>query len=274
VYEDGEPVESTKSLSTRLTGRTGGHEYRYKVIAENEAGRSAFSDERTIKATTAPGRPTGLGIAKVAPSGVGKPETIRVKWDSVSSGGGANLRYDYELRMGGRTSGTKTTSDTSADVNVSDWDVNLWGSEFTLVVTARTDIKSGESESTKTEIGWGDLPSNPTNLQVTLDSVETPTAVTAQWVAPVNDGGAGTLRYEFQWFAERGRNTSVRQTEATSTTIQLSELDGEPGRNDRQIRFLVRAVNDKGASDWVEQTVTVPARQPDPEPTPTPAPGG
>lgn len=273
VYEDGSRVDSTKGLSMRLSGRTGGQTYAYKVIAENEAGKSGFSAEKKVTATTAPGRPTGLGIAKTAPSGVGKPETIHVKWDAVDSGGGANLRYDYELRMGGRSSGTKTVSGTSADVNVSDWDVSLWGSEFTLVVTARTDIKSGESASASTTIGWGEVPSTPTNLQVALDSETAPTAVTAQWGAPVNDGGAGRLRYEYCWYPDRSGRSCGETDQAGSLTATLADLGAEQSWRERQITFQVRAVNDKGSSDWVQQWVTVPARQPDPEPTPTPTGG-
>ncbi|MBT0994753.1 fibronectin type III domain-containing protein [Cellulomonas sp. DKR-3] len=272
VYEDGKEVDTTKSLSTRLTGRVGGTTYTYKVMAENEAGKSGFSAEKKVMATTAPGRPTGLGIAKTAPAGVGKPETIHVTWDAVDSGGGNNLRYDYELRMGGRSSGTKTTSSTGADVDVSSWDVSLWGSEFTLVVTARTDIKSGESASASTTISWGEVPSTPTNLQVALDSATAPTSVTATWGAPVNGGGAGDVRYEYCWYPERTGRTCGSTAEAGPLTVTLAELGAEQSWRDRQITFQIRAINDKGGSDWIQEWVTVPAQQPDPEPTPDPTP--
>ena len=76
------------SISTVVTGLDNGTAYRFKIRAENGAGRGGESESGTVTPSTTPARPTGL----TATAGNG---TVTLSWTAGSDGGSAITGWKY-----------------------------------------------------------------------------------------------------------------------------------------------------------------------------------
>ncbi|AEI11763.1 fibronectin type III domain-containing protein [Cellulomonas gilvus] len=269
VFDGGTEVYSGQSTWFWHSGLAGGSEHRYTVMATNDAGSSDRSGPVSATPTTPPGQPQGLKIEKTAPADASHPQTVAVSWDAVSSGGGADLRYEYKLstRRGDDTNWIPTTG-TSDNVTVTDWDIRPDGTTFTLRVRAITSIGQSEASQVK-DIGYGEKPSEPTSPTLTLATGDAGNVLTADWGEPTYLGGL-PVRYEYCWRVDdrKAQCTDTGSHDPVSRSFGSLGVDAD---EDHTFRFSVVAYNDRGSS----ATVNAPdvTYQPTPPPDP-PASGG
>ncbi|WP_232514764.1 fibronectin type III domain-containing protein [Cellulomonas sp. PSBB021] len=268
IYDDGSKIGTTDGTSFEHTGLAGGSSHTYKVRATNDAG-SADSNERTARPTTRPGKASKLDIRVATRGDNNRPESVDLSWDAADSGGAESVTYAWTLTAnGGRERRGETKSGSVTGVDISNW-VAYSGTRLTLTVTAITRVDStdlvGDPESISPEFGWGDPPTAPLNVQLSVD----PEAdkVVATWAPPSSDGGVQLDDYRYCWYVD-GKFESCGATKSTSTERWFNNL-GLNGSRKYDVKLVVVARNWKGESPEASAEIVVDL-SPAPDPTPTP----
>jgi hypothetical protein len=83
VSQNWNEIESTDEINFTATGCTYPVEYKFKVRANNSAGSSGWSNEITVKKSTAPGPPTGLTFLRATKS------CLEFSWTEPNDNGGS-----------------------------------------------------------------------------------------------------------------------------------------------------------------------------------------
>ena len=216
---------STRSTDTdyTVTGLTNGQSYTFRVRAVNSAGASAASAASpSVTPATVPGAPTGLGAT-------GGDQQVMLSWTAPASNGGDSITgYEYEQSGSGTWISTGGTDTTYTVFNL------MNGQPYRFRVRALNSIEAGAASAPSANVTPATEPDAPTDLTATVDDQR----VDLIWTAPVSNGGAAILRYEYE-LDFSGTWTSTGGTATSTTVTNLT--------NGQSYDFRVRAVNRVGA---------------------------
>ena len=244
-------TDSTASAAALLNGTA----YSIRIVAVNTANlTSAASDAISATPATVPGAPTLLTAT------VGN-QSITLGWTPPSSDGGLAIS-EYRYSTNGtnyltlnRTGNTaRITTDTLPTPSLL---VNGRSYTITIVAVNGANLTSVASTSV-TAIPAGDPtpPDAPTLLTATAGNE----SITLGWVAPISNGGAELIRYEY---TTDGRTYLNLDTLGTTKTI-ITTSTGTPLVNGTSYTIAIVAVNSVNLTSAASDDITAtPATVPD-----------
>jgi Ca2+-binding RTX toxin-like protein len=218
-----------------VTGLQNGSTYRFRVLARNGVGDSAFSalSNAVTPQPTPPVAPT-MGIAE---AGNGR---VTVRWTPSDDDGGMPI-LGFTVRGvddTGRTFQRQATG-TARSLNI----LNLRnGTTYWFRVVARNEAGTSLESAESVGVTPGTLPSAPR-----IGTAEArDDAARVSWRAPLNNGGLGINDYRIRVVNPAGRQVGpLRTVNAASTSARVGRLvDG------RAYRFQVLAINEMGSSPF------------------------
>ena len=202
----------SSATSYEHTGLERGTVYSYRLIALNNIGESAPSNQASEPTHDVPAAPTGLTATPVSDT------QINLRWEAPTNTGGAPITgYQLQVSEDGvsfndlhRTNGT-TLSYQHGGLS--------GGATRHYQVAA---INSAGSGTYASPVSATTLPSAPTDLTATPVSA---TQINLRWVAPTNTGGAEITGYKIQFSSPDASNfRDLRTTSGSTTTYQHTGL--------------------------------------------------
>uniref|UniRef100_A0AAR2JHP9 Titin n=1 Tax=Pygocentrus nattereri TaxID=42514 RepID=A0AAR2JHP9_PYGNA len=192
-------------LHFKVTGLVPGHEYEFRVVAENAAGVSAPSPSspftKAIDTLFKPGPPGNPRILDTTSSSItlawNKPvydvtkESVSLEWDPPLNDGGTKIKnYVVEKREATR----KAYATVNAICHKTEWTVDQLqeGCNYYFRVLAENEYGIGLPIETGESVKVSEKPLPPG--KITLQDV-TKTSVTLTWEKPEHDGGSRVVAY-------------------------------------------------------------------------------
>ena len=233
VNGSGTWISTGGTTVTHMVGGLTHQPYTFRVRAVNSAGGSAPSAASgSVTPNDMPGAPTGL-------TGTGGDEEVTLMWTAPASNGGLTITgYEYE-----RTGSGTWTSTGSTDTNHKVTGLTN-GQPYTYRVRALNRLGAGAASMASTSVTPAREPDAPTSFSATAGDQE----VTLDWTAPVSNGGAPILHYEY----EQDGSGTWTSTGSTDTNHKVTGLT-----NGTSYSFRVRAVNRVGGGgSSIDQSAT------------------
>jgi hypothetical protein len=234
-----------------ILGLQNGSVYSFQVFALNVAGTGAGSNvSATYIPATNPDAVTGLAT-------VPGNTTLAVSWVPPESlGGGTFTSYQVFIRERGTTFSSTPSAIVGAANGANPADVTATsylatgltnGTTYDVKVVVITTANSTAMES-NTTIAWGIPATVPAGVNSLSVRALGETSAFASWAVPTSDGGSIITSYSVTTSA--GTCAAVQ---GSSTSCIITDLT--PGS---QLSVTVRAVNDRGQSEAVDATTTLP----------------
>ncbi|KAL3147790.1 Fibronectin type III domain-containing protein 3B, variant 2 [Trebouxia sp. C0010 RCD-2024] len=238
-----EPIYNGTECQYRVSGLRSGVLYRFRVLAENEEGRGAWSNIAAAQTAAvppdSPSMPTVLGSNRTS---------VSIKWEAPEADGGSPVSsYQVELRPKSKA-GLAGMSD--------EW-LTVYQGEATACtmsclyagcvyrVRIRAKNASGWSQysipsDVKAAPGVPHAPGAPQSMGQSAVAIE------LAWEAPQHDGGSDIMSYRLE-MSEGASNSGFKTVQTRSATegCRANVHDLMPGT---QYFFQVYAVNNQGAS--------------------------
>jgi hypothetical protein len=248
VYRNGSHLVTVNAGTTSYTdtGLSNGTTYDYKVLANNSAGSSDWSQTRSATTWDVPETPTLNSATADSDS------QITIDWSPPSDWNGDTEHYNIYRNGSYYTNvGSGTTSYTDTGLNS--------GTTYDYEITAENAVGNSNYSNTKSATTL-EAPTAPQNVNATVDAND---QITVDWDAP-SDWGGDTGSYDIRinrdgsgYSTPSGGpyNVSAGTTTATFTPNSDNAYDTQVGI-DSSFQFRVRAKNSAGVSSW-EHTSTV-----------------
>lgn len=240
-----------------VEGLRSGILYKFRVRAENEAGRSLWSPLGEGRTSAVPPGPCG------PPSVLGTSQTsLTLRWEAPEDDGGSPIQY-YQVQVRARTPAARSG-------HADEWLVMYQGPDLACTIGG---LRAGCSYMARaaavSQAGAGAFgpaamlqtsPSTPDCPGLPAAASRQQTALTVIWPAPEHDGGAPITSYRLEMCClggvEGGRGEGGKGKVKVDPPFELAylgpertaEVDGlEPGR---RYAFRCSAINAQGSSGW------------------------
>uniref|UniRef100_A0A3B4Y3I4 Titin n=1 Tax=Seriola lalandi dorsalis TaxID=1841481 RepID=A0A3B4Y3I4_SERLL len=222
-------------LRFKVSGLTPGHEYEFRVLAENNAGLSQPSPSSpfykavdTIFQPGPPGNPRVLDTTK---------SSITLAWNKPVYDGGSEITGYIK-----RESTRKAYSTVCASCHKSSWKIGELeeGKMYFFRILAENEYGVGLPVETVEPIKVSERPLPPG--KVSLREV-TSTSVTLSWEKPDHDGGSRITGYIVEMQGKGSEKWTQVMVVKTNEAVVTGLTHGE------EYMFRISATNEKGASD-------------------------
>ena len=246
-------ADQSDSPSCSISGLNGGSSYSITIYAKNTSGEDGPSSTAVNHiAKSVPASPTAVS----AVAGVGQ---VTLTWTAPSNNGGFPLG-DYKITATGLTEISVANSLTSRVVTGL-----TAGSEYTFQIKA----SNSNGNSLASSFSAATVPNTP-GVPTSVTASVTGTSVSANWVAPVSNGGSAITGYKAYLINAAGSDVTsttptTTNTEFTSVTpgtytvkVIATNLVGDSARSTASSSATVAAASSKLANDPVISPGTIP----------------
>lgn len=228
---------------------TAGLTYRFKFLANNAEGDSAFSDEIAVLVAEKPDTVATFIRTSVSTLSAGK---IRVEWTAPADNGGSPIR-GYKLYIDG-----VLTYDASEDSSATSYTASglTVGQNYEFSVSAVNDFAEGD----KTDLTLN-AASPPSKPDAAFWQASDASSITIEWLKPSFNGGSAVTGYKVR--RDNGPLTDWQADVAHSDLVNLGHQFTGLLQATLKYRFQVAAVNAIGTSEWSTPVRLYVAEKPD-----------
>ena len=222
------------ATSAQITDATADVTYSFRLRAENDAGKSPWTDPTEATRIVPPAAPTGV-------SATADSDSITVSWTASTARFVDGYHVQYGVKDSTDTTATATRDATAASFVHSD---AVEGVTYQYLVRAHNRAGNGPW-SDPTEATRRNVPGIPTGVTATVSGG----VIVVNWDAPTN--GIASI-YQVRYGVRGSETTTTASVDATNTEFVHQNPTG-----DTTYSYEVRARNDAGHSLWTTPVAAI-----------------